>query len=350
MTQTVRRRWGPRNAKGLSDSVLTVGIKQGSGATVPVAFGASSSTPQCSRPKPPKRRKPKARKKQGGAGVSLNHWDAFAPQHLALPRAVAPYTVIRTTAVWSPSTEDQRKLVLFCPSIDTGADAGQWTSSYAFGTNTPLTSLRNATNGIRRYCFSSMTTSSWQAASVVPAAFSIQVLNPEALQSSAGMVYLGRCKNKVHMSEGHNSESFQTLADNLVAFSNPRMCSAGKLALRGVQIDGVPNNMSELARFTSLSQVSDANFTLNSNNGLHQEGFNPIFLYNPGSVDLQVLVCCEWRVRFDPSNPAYAACRMHKPSSENDWASNIEKAVSMGSGVVDIVERVARQGRALGYL
>lgn len=342
------RRWGKSQP---SDAVLTVGVKQGAGATVPVAFGPPPP-PGCGKKQGQRSRKRRNRsgKQQSRGGANLSHWDAFAPQHLALPRAVAPYTVIRTTAIWSPDTDDERRFALFGPSLDVSIDAGQWTAAYCVGANKPLTELQSAPAGVRWYSFESMLTGSWQAASVVPSAFSIQVLNPEALQTTSGMVYIGRCKNKVHMSVGNNNATFKTLAEDLVSYSNPRMCSAGKLGLRGVQVDGVPNNMSELAKFTSLRQYGGGDYTLGPANGLHQDGFNPIFIYNPGAVKLQVLVCCEWRVRFDPSNPAYAACRMHKPSTDSSWSNNLEKAVAAGSGVMDIVEKVARVGRAAGYL
>jgi len=190
----------------------------------------------------------------------------------------------------------------------------------------------------------------WKAASVVPAAFSIQIMNSEAIQGSHGMVYIGRCKNKVNLSEGDNSTSFQDLCDNLVSYSNPRMCSAGKLALRGVHVDAVPNNMNALAKFATLHQEFETTGKPTTASPEHQEGFNPIFIYNPNAVDLQVLVCCEWRVRFDPSNPAYAACRMHTPSTDRDWADSLKQAAAMGNGAVDIVETVARLGRAVGAI
>lgn len=182
---------------------------------------------------------------------------------------------------------------------------------------------------------------------MVPAAFSIQIMNSEALQASQGMVYIGRAKNKVNLGAGDLTQSFTDVASNLVSYSNPRLCSAGKLALRGVQVDAVPNNMSELAKFTSVYQTSTVNLTLSGSDGFHQEGFNPIFVYNPNNVELQILVCCEWRVRFDPSNPAYAASRMHAPSSDKTWADTMRQAVAFGNGVVDIVETVARTGQAV---
>jgi len=333
--------------RAIKDTTLTVGIKQGAGAVTNVPFGSGGQHKPRGGQRSSKRGSRKSRGGGGRRGFNLGCWNAFAEPHLALPRAVAPYTIIRTTAIWNPTTDNQRRLALFGPIMDVGSDAGQWSNMYCIGSNSALSTLRSATNSAYRYGFASMRSDAWGAASVTPAAFSIQVLNKEALQASSGMVYIGRCKNKVHLAEGDNSTSYQELADNLVSYSNPRMCSAGKLALRGVHVDAVPNNMSELAKFTTLEQSDDQAIFFSSVHAKHQEGFNPIFIYNPDAVELQVLVCCEWRVRFDPSNPAYAACRMHKPSTESTWASHMQQAVAMGNGVADIVEIVSRTGNAL---
>jgi len=341
--------------RAIKDTTLTVGIKQGTGAVTNAPFGGGGQH----RPKGGQRSfKRGSRKGRGGGGrrrgSNLACWNAFAEPHLALPRAVAPYTIIRTTAIWNPSTSDQRRLALFGPVMNAAHDAtyaaGQWASTYCIGSNAPLSTLRNTLNSAYQYSFGSLSSGAWQAASVTPAAFSIQIMNKESLQNASGMVYIGRCKNKVHLAEGDNSSSYQELADDLVSYSNPRICSAGKLALRGVHVDAVPNNMSELANFTSLDQATDTAFTLNTTASKHQEGFNPIFIYNPDAVELQVLVCCEWRVRFDPSNPAYAACRMHKPSTDASWAEHMQHAVALGNGVADIVEVVARAGNAMRAL
>jgi len=337
--------------RAIKDTTLTVGIKQGAGAVTNVPFGGGGQY----RPKGGQRSyKRGSRKGRGGGGrrrgFNLSCWNAFAEPHLSLPRAVAPYTIIRTTAIWNPATADQRRLALFGPVMYVGSDAGQWSNFYSITTNGPLSSLRSAANGAYMNSFGSMNSSSWDAASVTPAAFSVQILNKESLQNATGMVYIGRCKNKVHLAEGDNSTSWQDLADNLVSYSNPRMCSAGKLALRGVHVDAVPNNMSELAKFTTLKQHAEYAMTIDSTDVTHQEGFNPIFIYNPDAVELQVLVCCEWRVRFDPSNPAYAACRMHKPATDTSWAEHMQHAVALGNGVADIVEVVARAGNAMRAL
>jgi len=334
--------------RAIKDTTLTVGIKQGTGAVTSAPFGGGGQH----RPRGGQRSSKRgSRKGRGGGGhrrgSDLSCWNAFAEPHLALPRAVAPYTIIRTTAIWNPSSADQRRFGLFGPIMDTANDAGQWSNFYALSMNAPMSALRSTPNSCYLNSFGSMVSGSWAAASVTPAAFSVQILNKESLQNTSGMVYIGRCKNKVHLAEGDNSASWQDLAEDLVSYSNPRMCSAGKLALRGVHVDAVPNNMSELAKFTSLQQRNGTTQTIDSSDTEHHEGFNPIFIYNPDAVELQVLVCCEWRVRFDPSNPAYAACRYHKPSTDSSWADHMQHAVALGNGVADIVEVVARTGNAM---
>lgn len=332
---------------GVSEQVLLTGIKQGAGKAVSVSFGSGKGKGNGNGKKKGKAGK-NTKKASKGPGSTLACWDAFNPTHLPLPRAVAPYTIIRTTAIWDPDSDDQRRFCLFGPRLSASADAGQWTSYYAMSSNQAMTGVTLQTaSGASNWAFNSMTTDSWAAASVTPAAFSIQVMNPEALQTSEGMLYIGRCHNKVHVAESDLSRTWFDIAEELVSYSNPRLCSAGKLALRGVQIDAVPNNMSELSKFTSLRQLNSNNFTLASNNSIHGEGFNPIFLYNPKAVKVQVLVCCEWRVRFDPSNPAYAACRAHRPATDGQWWNTMNKAIALGNGVVDVVERVAQLGKAV---
>jgi len=324
-----------KKAKAITRAELNraelTGIQQGAASAVSKAFGNSSE---------------KEEDDKSGEGT-LRCWDAFDPAHLALPRAVAPYTVIRTTAIWNPSDNNNRTFALFSPTINVGSDGGQWTSGYANSTNKLLTDTLNVTDGMKSHVFEGMSNASWIAASVVPSAFSVQIMNPEAMATTEGMVYIGRCLNKVNLSEGDLTKTFQSVVDNLVSYSAPRLCSAGKLALRGVQVDSIPNNMSKLANFTTLKEETGGAFTLSAANYRHQEGFNPIFIYNPNQVAIQVLVCCEWRVRFDPGNPAYAACRMHPPSTDHTWYETLCRGAEMGAAVVDIAEKAVQLGQAI---
>jgi len=324
----------------MSETLRLTGIKQGAGKSVRVAFGSKNGGARKVR----KQLKRKPNRRVLGK-YQLACWDAFNPSHLALPRAVAPYVVIRTTKIYEPATTDRRILNLFGPCIRTTYDAGQWTSSFVLSTNKMMTDNLGVDDGVYRGAFDAMAAGSWSAASITPAAFSVQIMNPQALQSTSGMVYIGRCKNKVNLAEDTTPlRTFQDVADDLISYSNPRLCAAGKLALRGVQVDAVPNNMSELAKFTTGDFKTSGPETLGQSTTRHFEGFNPIFVYNPDAIPLQYLVCCEWRVRFDPSNPAYAACVSHKPTTDTRWWEHMEHAVRLGNGVIDIVERVAATG------
>lgn len=316
-----------------------VGIKQGTGRSVGTAFGSRR-------------------------GSSLRCWDAFAPQHLALPRPVAPYLTIRTTQLYKASTSnDANKFHLFGPMMNGGSTgAGDistpgWTNAFMLGPSAlagALTTSFGSTTEliVRSSGFNSVAIGQWGAATVVPSAFSVQVMNPEALQTTNGIVYIGRAKNRINLATMTNTnvgaDNWSELANDLVSYTNPRLCSAAKLAMRGVQVDAVPNNMNELANFTQLSQfITSTQDQTASGWDDNFAGFNPIWVYNPDGVELQYLISCEWRVRFDPSHPAHAAAVHHAPSTDRTWSDLMGQAVSLGNGVIDIVERVAETGRAL---
>lgn len=299
---------------GRGDSAALRGIKQGVGRSVAKPFG----------------------------GLLLNRYhpcmhDAFHHAHLPLPRAVGPYTVVRTTQV----VVSNKPLQLFGPVLDRANS--RWSDLCGIGFNT-IGNTIGAANNVTLSKFSSIRgNASWTGAQVVPASFSVQVMNPNALQTTSGIVYIGRIRTSLKPSETL-TKTAQDLADQLVSYNNPRLCSAAKLAFRGVQVDLVPFNMSELANFTA---IDDPTFTQYGAASPDPYGFAPMFIYNPNSISLQFLVCCEWRVRFDPSNPAQATHVHHPPASESIWAQAQHAAESIGNGVVDIADRVANVGNAI---
>jgi hypothetical protein len=195
------------------------------------------------------------------------------------------------------------------------------------------------------YVSSALSEPSLNGAKMVPAAMTIQVMNPEALQTSSGIVYIGRAKTVLDLMG--DPRTWGELAQELVAYSAPRLCSAGKLALRGVQVNAVPNNMSVLSDFTPRVQVPGGVQTWDKlTYATDIEGLAPVFIYNPNLVPLQFLVTVEWRMRFDPLNPAYAGHTAHAPASESTWAKVIGDAESLGHGVEDIADVVGDMGAA----
>jgi hypothetical protein len=173
-------------------------------------------------------------------------------------------------------------------------------------------------------------------------------MNPQSLQTTSGMIYVGRLNSKPKMAG--QSKTWKVLANEFVSYNNPRLCAAGKLALRGVKVDGIPYNMSELSNFEPLSRPNDDPFTWNDSiitgnmNTAECWGFAPIVVYNPDQIPLQFLVTVEWRVRFDPSNPAQAAHVQHSVASDSLWSKAIEAMASMGHGAQDIAAVVQRTG------
>jgi hypothetical protein len=187
------------------------------------------------------------------------------------------------------------------------------------------------------------------AVTLCPSAFSVQIMNPDAIGVTKGIVYAGVMNTQAKVRG--RVETWDSYFDKFVEFQNPRLLAAGKLAIRGAQIDSYPLNMSEISNFTKLSQDTDATITW----GLQEEptGWAPIMIYNTYANDsvplaLEVLVTTEWRVRFDLDNPAAASHIHHSCASDQTWDTHMRRAAAMGNGVKDIVEAVASAGQMVG--
>jgi hypothetical protein len=192
-----------------------------------------------------------------------------------------------------------------------------------------------------------MNNDDWGYACMVPAAFSVQIMNPNALQTTAGIVYSGRARQMIGLA--NKTITWNALAQELVSYSNPRLLSAGKLALRGVQTDAVPFDMNAMSDFQTRYQSLPGTYT-NNDPAFGFDAFAPIYVYNKEGINLQYLVCCEWRVRFDPSNPAYAANTYHQPSTLGYWDKLQQVASFIGNGVQDIADVAANPKAVAGAL
>lgn len=331
MARAAKRRAVPRrrrragNRGRIPDSQQLAGIKQGVGRAVARAFGSA----------PIRRRRNRGR----GMGYHPCMHDAFHFCHLPLPRPTGPYIVIRTTQL----IESSDKLLILGPAI---GDDGNWCNTAGYGV-VDINKTFSAGNNINQYVFDSMqpNNASWNGSQVTPAAFSVQLMNPNALQTTNGIVYAGRLRTAWKITQNLNTAAV-AMANQFISYNNPRLLSAAKLAFRGTQTDCVPFNMSELADFTSQDRFTEKVITASSTTP-DQKGFAPQFYYNPNGINLQYLVCCEWRVRFDPTNPAQASHIQHTHADENVWMKCLHFAEAAGNGVVDIADRVAQTGNAV---
>lgn len=315
-----------RQRRRVPDSQQLAGIKQGVGRSVARAFGAVVAR--------------RGRRRGGKRSMAFHKCchDAFHMAHLPLPRPTGPYTVIRTTQLISSDAP----LMILGPTWD--STLSEWGNVMAYGVLN-VDKKFNDVGNVYQYTFENMKNGSWNAAQVVPSAFSVQLMNPNALQTTNGIVYGGRVRTSWKITD-HTADTGSTVANQFISYNMPRLMAAAKLAFRGTQVDGVPFNMSRLADFTQL-QTTDSKATQVGNGTWDFAGFNPQFYYNPAKIPLQFLVCCEWRVRFDPSNPAQASHVQHTHADESIWMRMLHAAEAAGNGVIDIADRVADTGNAL---
>lgn len=279
-------------------------------------------------------------------GGDLRCWDAKLPMHLPLPRAVGPYLVMRTTRRFQSSA---RALVFgtykWRPSGSTIAYGGGWSPICAVHDYAGADPINGHLNTVTKVM---PMDGLGKACTVCPSALSVQVMNPGALMETTGIIYAGVMNTQAAI--GGRSESYDSYFDKFIEFQSPRLLSAGKLALRGIQINSYPLNMAELSEFTPIQQDVDDTVTWAPGSvDFSPTGFAPVMVYNSSgpSLALEYLVTTEWRVRFDLDHPASSAHRQHPVASDQLWGSLMAKASALGNGVLDIADVVSNVGKAV---
>lgn len=305
----VRRTIRKQKARVVKDATLLKGIKQGVGMVVRKPFGNRRGRPG----KFAMRNKTLSRKAALCALTNL---------HLPLPRAVGAYTVTKTTTI----VDSSRTVMLFGCFMGNRVNNpdATWLNTVAVGSADSAVAINGASNA-GFWIDTALSSPGFDSCRVVPAAITVQVMCPKNLQSADGITYIGRTRQVLDLMG--DTRTWAVLADELVSFSAPRLCSAGKLALRGVKVDAIPYNMSRLADFTPRGLISATPFDKTWTEGPFEaqfEGFAPIFVYNKNNVDLQYLVTVEWRTRFDPGNPAYAGHIYHPVASDSCWNDTVK--------------------------
>ncbi len=326
-TKSVRARAVLKRLKKKQGGANLYGIKQGVGMVNASAF-----------PRRLKRSGASTAKK--AAAMVKYGLNALHPMHLPLPRAVGGYTVVRTTDVVNSNSAT----MLFGTFKGSGNEFtdSTWLSTIGL-TGLAVDTAINAPNNAYIYTSAALEAEALNHARMVPAAVTVQIMNGKALQAADGIAYIGRAKIVLDLLG--DTRTWRTVFNELVSYSAPRLCSGGKLALRGVQVNAVPNNMSVLSDFVPRRLPVPGTRTWDfANTPEDFEGFAPIFVYNPDGIDLKYLVTIEWRMRFDPLNPAYSGHTTHTPASESTWSKVLADAESVGHGVEDISDVVADVG------
>jgi len=284
---------------------------------------------------------PKPRNPKGNYRMDLNCWDATLPQHLPLPRAVGGYTTIRTTKVIDSDAE----VLIFgsfqSPFQGSGKVEGWSTFCCVSSINAAL-----EVGGSNNTQFHAMPLDSLGlAATMVPSAVSVQIINPNALQSTVGSVFAGTMNTQASLiSPTLNTRTWSSVADAFTSFQAPRFMTAPKLALRGVRVNSFPLNMSACSDFKSLRHDVDVIGTWQDD--LEPVGWAPILVRNtsPDRPVLTYVVTTEWRVRFDLANPASAGHIHHPVVSDGVWDKLMRARQALGNGVEDIPDVIANVG------
>lgn len=328
-----RRRSGrnPPATRSMGEVVLAPGV----GRSVPRPFGNTGST------------------------WGLCVWDALHPSHLPLPRGVGPYTVVRTTTIFNSTA----KVNVFGvsrlgdghegPSATGFNTPGGWTNVISWGSATAGDPINDANNvSCRTVPVPGALTGSSSTFTCVPAAFSLQIMNLNALQTTDGLVFAAVCPTQLNLQD--NSRTWNSLREDFISYMRPRLMSAPKLALRGVQLNSYPLNMSALAEFSNVYEFTSGASTWTSAQGASTipgnafpTGMAPFVVINDNATSITYAVTVEWRVRFDISNPAVSSHVHHKVSTDAVWDGLLKKATALGNGVMDIADTVATVGNAV---
>lgn len=265
--------------------------------------------------------------------------DARLPSTLGLPRAVGPYTVVRTSTILTSSA----RFLLFAPftnEANSGKTWMNWCGVEDIDANEPI----NAANNMKPLLMPMEDLG--PAAEVVPAALTVQVMNPASLQNASGMFAMGRVNQQLQL--GGNTKTWHSMKDKIISFFSLRMMSGGKLALRGVKCNAAPLNMSEYSDFAAVSTTDGSTNTWSQFR--QPSALTPIvFLHtNVATTTMEFMVTIEWRVRFDPGNPASASHTHHDTLSDEAWNEVSRAMANAGHGVEELSEEVSEAG-AMGY-
>jgi len=285
------------------------------------------------------------RKAFGGNGTAqqakalIRALNARLPRSPGLPRPVGPYTTVTTTTLHTTSAG----MFIVCPIMRHTASGKHWMASCGVEP-VVMTDPVNGTNNSKTVAIPAPVAIE-TAGEAVPCAVSVQIMNGNALQTTTGVIAIGRVNQQLQMAA--ETASWETFGQRFISYYSPRLCAAPKLALRGVRCSAYPLDMDEYSQF---ERIGEDHGIMSMGEVFHFAAFSPIIIYQTQAtpIELSVMVHIQWRARFDPLNPATASHSFHAPTSDGVWATAIKACSEAGHGVEDIAESVANAGMAVG--
>lgn len=266
--------------------------------------------------------------------------DAKLPHLLGLPRAVGPYTTLRTTKFHNSGSN----FICFAP---VRSEEG-WLNVCGFeSTSLVLPIASNAsTSWIDMPPILGTLSTTDSFCNCVPSKLTVQVMSKGPLSTTNGIFAMGVASQAYKL--GGSTSTYQAYGDNFINYFSPRIISLPKLALRGVTASSYPLNMGEYCDFERQIYRGTSPFLWTKAMETNPCALAPIIIYRPDGGDgLDFLITIEWRVRFDPTEAA-AATHKHQPTwGDADWDHLCKSASDMGHGVFDIAESIANAGEAV---
>lgn len=336
MPVNIKLKGGGKKKRGRKGKKALAFNPQGTGRSVQVAFGR------------------RGRKQTIPRGLSNRCWDAFDQCHAALPRSVGPYTVLRTTLMHKTTSK-----CILIGTFDRRDDAAYygplWSTTVIAeqsGADGLLIGTQNATKffGVPEPGTAGVSSGTRVASTnqVCPAGISVQVMGNKSLNAAEGQ--LAACVIPAGMDLRGTDMSWQDVSKRIISYFRPRLLSGGKLALRGVQMNSHPLNMTDCSDFRTIELMTGEDAVPWNMATESPSGWAPMAIINEDASDITLLVSVEWRVRFDMGHPAVASHQHHGVTSDSAWDNHIKSAVAALPGVIDIVEKVAQTGMRLNAL
>lgn len=150
--------------------------------------------------------------------------DARVPTTIGLPRAVGPYTVMRTSKLIGSS----RDLIMFCPFYRSHSDATpnahgwySWCGVQSVNSALAVNDPHNTEPVTMPLSFLGA------AAEVVPAAMTVQVMNPAAIQGADGIFAMARVNQQLDL--GRTTTNWFDMKDRLFRFIHRVCCRLASL-------------------------------------------------------------------------------------------------------------------------
>lgn len=245
-------------------------------------------------------------KNQKGAATQLA-LNAFQKTHMALPRAVAPYSVVRTIVNYGVTTSNRDKLIIIQPMMDTSGDVHGFTNCIGWVTDVEDAGgpIPTATSPIGINLPAVGNT----GVECVPAAITMRITCPSPLINATGQLFLGRW-NVPGDRTAYNH--YADMVSGFEAYAKPEPYTAAMMATRVREVSCVPRDFNDFCEF---HPYTNATF---SSSLRPWGGMTPIVFSMKAAVPATVYnlqICVEWRYRFKMDDPAASTHVFHPPTS-----------------------------------